>query len=83
MRYARWDLSFALLIDPHTNVCLERLYPQDKSANASGLRRTLEPKEESCLAPGTEGIAPLLKKLMADFAATGLPPAYLSQKDKS
>ena len=83
VRYARWDLSFALLIDPHTNVCLERLYPQDKSANASGLRRTLEPKEESYIAPEPEGIAPLLKKLMADFAATGLPPAYLSQKDKS
>lgn len=83
VRYARWDLSFALLIDPHTNVCLERLYPQDKSANASGLRRTLEPKEEVPLPTEPEGIAPLLKKLMADFAATGLPPAYLPQKDKS
>lgn len=83
VRYARWDLSFALLIDPHTNICLERLYPQDKSANASGLRRTLEPKEEACMPSEPEGIAPLLKKLMADFAATGLPPAYLPQKDKS
>lgn len=83
VRYARWDLSFALLIDPHTNICLERLYPQDKSANASGLRRNLTPKEESSTAPEEDGIAPLLKKLMADFAATGLPPAYLLQKDKS
>lgn len=82
IRYARWDLSFALLIDPHTNICLERLYPQDKSANASGLRRTLEPKEID-LSAEPEGIAPLLKKLMADFAATGLPPAYLPQQDKS
>jgi putative transposase len=24
-----------------------------------------------------EGIAPLLRKLMADYVATGLPPAYL------
>lgn len=83
VRYARWDLGFALLIDPHTNACLERLYPQDKSANASGLRRTLEPQEESYMPTEPEGIAPLLKKLMADFAATGLPPAYLPQKDKS
>jgi len=83
VRYARWDLSFALLIDPHTNVCLERLYPQDKSANASGLRRSLEPKEDALLSTEPDGIAPLLKKLMADFAATGLPPAYLPQKDKS
>jgi putative transposase len=83
VRYARWDLSFALLIDPHTNSCLERLYPQDKSANASGLRRTLEPKNEPFITPEPEGIAPLLKKLMADFAATGLPPAYLPQQEKS
>ena len=27
--------------------------------------------------PPTEAIAPLLRKLMADYAATGLPPAYL------
>lgn len=82
VRYARWDLSFALLIDPHTNVCVERLYPQDKSANASGLRRTLEPQDEIQMPQEPEGIAPLLKKLMADFAATGLPPAYLPQEDK-
>lgn len=83
VRYARWDLSFALLIDPHTNICLERLYPQDKSANASGLRRTLETKDKPFVEPEPEEIAPLLKKLMADFAATGLPPAYLSQEEKS
>lgn len=83
VRYARWDLSFALLIDPHTNTCLERLYPQDKSANASGLRRAFTPKEEPGDTPEPEAIAPLLKKLMEDFAATGLPPAYIPQKDKS
>lgn len=86
VRYARWDLSFALLVDPHTNSCLERLYPQDKSENASGLRRKLVLKEEhqTQLEPvAPEGIAPLLKKLMADFAATGLPPAYLPQQEKS
>jgi len=28
------------------------------------------------------GIAPLLKKMIADYAATGLPPAYLpTEKD--
>jgi len=31
------------------------------------------------------GIAPLLKKMIADYAATGLPPAYLptAEKDES
>jgi putative transposase len=27
------------------------------------------------------GIAPLLRALMADYAATGLPPAYLPKHD--
>lgn|SRR3990167_105952 len=81
VRYARWDLSFALLIDSHSNACLERLYPQDKSENASGIRRALEPKND-LIEVEPEGIAPLLKKLMADFAATGLPPAYLTQEEK-
>jgi hypothetical protein len=28
------------------------------------------------------GIAPLLKKMIADYAATGLPPAYLPTAEK-
>ena len=27
--------------------------------------------------PPPSGVAPLLKKLMADYAASGLPPAYM------
>jgi hypothetical protein len=30
----------------------------------------------------TTGIAPLLKKMIADYAATGLPPAYLPTAEK-
>lgn len=82
VRYARWDLSFALLIDPHTNACLERLYPQDKSANANAIRRTLAPIDSS-IEKAPEAIAPLLKKLMSDFAATGLPPPYIPTGDES
>jgi putative transposase len=82
LRYARWDLSFALLIDPHTNACLERLYPQDKAANASAIRRTLAPIDAP-IEKAPEGIAPLLKKLMSDFAATGLPPSYIPTGDES
>lgn len=84
VRYARWDLSRAILVDPHISTCLDTLYPLDKSANAEALRRPLAPLNT----PGQKiprerpspGIAPLLKKLMADYAATGLPPAYLPQK---
>lgn len=83
VRYARWDLSSALLVDPHNNRCLATLYPQDKTANADGLRRTLSPAETKPTHDITStGIAPLLKSLMAEYAATGLPPAYLTKGEK-
>ena len=83
VRYARWDLSHAILVDSHSNTCLEKLYPQNKSANAQGQRRTLNPgndkpeSNQSC-----RGMAPLLKKLMSEYAATGLPPAYLPKGER-
>lgn len=77
VRYARWDLSRVLLIDPNTNDLLCPLYPQDKSANASGLRRTLEQPESTKTTEIKKELAPLLKDLMAQYAATGLPPAYI------
>ena len=50
-----------------------------KSENASGLRRTFSQSSEQNHndEPISTGIAPLLKELMAEYAATGLPPAYL------
>jgi len=81
MRYARWDLSQVELIDPHTQVSLGPLYPLDKSANASGQRRVLE-KQTTTAAPPTSGeLPPLLRKLLADYAATGRPPGYLPKPE--
>ena len=76
LRYARWDLSSVDLVDPRTDGVLAALFPLDKAANADGRRRVLSPIGEPAPPPAT-GIAPLLKKLMADYAATGLPPAYI------
>jgi transposase InsO family protein len=78
IRFASWDLSRVHLIDEQTGAVLCRLFPLDRSKNADGLRRTLTPLTEAPSTPPAEpGIAPLLKKLMADYSATGLPPAYL------
>ena len=78
VRLARWDLSFIDLIDPHTDKRLCTLYPLDKHQNAHERRRLIEPvAEQSAQPPAPAGIAPLLRQLMADYAATGLPPAYL------
>ncbi len=80
LRYARWDLSRVDLIDPHSGAILCPVYPIDKVANAQGLRCVLEPVSRSPQPPAG-GIAPLLKKMIADYAATGLPPAYLPDSD--
>jgi hypothetical protein len=81
LRYARWDLASVDLIDPHTELPVAVLYPLDKTTNAERGRRALAPVNE-CAPQGAAladdaSIAPLLEKLMAEYAATGLPPAYL------
>jgi putative transposase len=83
VRYARWDLSAIDLVDPHTHVILCPLYPVDKAANADGQRRRLTPTVPArCESTSTTPtIAPLLRKLMANYAATGLPPAYLPRPE--
>ena len=83
LRYVRWDLRSVDLVDPHTDAILCPLYPLDKTANAEGRRRAVEPIAGGDLVqePDTpqSGMAPLLRKLIEDYAATGLPPAYLPQ----
>jgi hypothetical protein len=86
VRYAEWDLRSVELVDPRSGTLLCDVYPVDKSANAEGIRRTFEPEallDESPSANATGGgIAPLLRKLMAEYAATGLPPAYIPKHDR-
>lgn len=79
VRYARWDLSAIELVDPRIGTSLCPLYPLDKTANAEGKRRRLAPLPDTPATPAPEsgGVAPLLRRLMAEYAATGLPPAYL------
>jgi putative transposase len=80
VRVARWDLSSLDLVDARTGTRLATLLPLDKEKNSDGRRRSLLPpstRPEASLEPPRVGVAPLLRKLMADYAATGLPPAYL------
>jgi transposase InsO family protein len=81
VRYARWDLRSVELIDPRTQVTLCPLYPLDKSANAAGLRRSRMPAPASVMPVAQPAEMPaLLRKLLADYAATGRPPAYLPKQ---
>lgn len=80
VRWARWDLSHVWMADERTSKVLCRLFPLDRTRNADGVRRTLEPVADvsiTDLAVPKAGVAPLLEKLIDDYRSTGLPPAYL------
>jgi putative transposase len=80
LRYARWELSSADLVDERSGALLATIYPLNKLANADGRRRRLEPAGPMAPPPSCE-MAPLLKKLLADYAAAGVPPAYIPKED--
>jgi transposase InsO family protein len=77
VRVARWDLSTIDLVDPRRGTLLATLLPIDKHKNAQRGRRALVDATSSAVASAPVGIAPLLRHLMAEYAATGLPPAYV------
>ena len=83
LRAPGWDQSELVLMDPRTGQPLARLLPQDKAGNASGARRALAP----VTAPGrvapadADPLPALLRQWLADYAATGLPPAYLPKDE--
>jgi len=80
LRCARWDLSAVDLVDPRSGALLAPLWPLDKTRNADGRRRAIADAEAT--EPPADTVAPLLKDLLADYAATGLPPAYLPLHEK-
>jgi transposase InsO family protein len=77
LRYARWDLSRVDLVDARTGAVLCAVKPLDKSANANGQRRTLSPAALDLTPMPPKSMPALMTQLLADYAATGLPPAYL------
>ena len=80
VRYARWDLSQAAVVDARTSAEVATIYPINKVNNASGQRRRRE--TDAAAAPAQpSGVAPLLQKLLAEYAATGLPPAYIPKPE--
>lgn len=82
VRYARWNLSRVEMVDAHDGSVLCAVHPLDKAANANGVRRRLAPAASVSEPIAEPGMAPLMRELLADYAATGLPPAYLSTNDE-
>jgi transposase InsO family protein len=82
VRYARWDLGRIDLVDGRSGTVLAPIYPLDKSANADGRRAAIE--SAGAAVPQTQEprwttgeLPPLLKRILQEFSATGMPPAYL------
>lgn len=89
VRYARWNLGCVHVVDPRTDTLIAPIHPLDKVRNAAGQRRLMEPvlpvfdpEAQARRVPPVRpagDMAPLLRKLMTEYAATGIPPAYLPQ----
>jgi len=81
VRYARWDLGRIDLVDEPGGTILAPIYPLDKTANADGRRasvegNSLDPELDHGPLRNSE-LPPLLKSILQEYSATGMPPAYL------
>jgi putative transposase len=87
VRYARWDLGRVDLVDQRGGAILAPIYPLDKSANADGRRALVEPDIIDVSAEGSQRkdgqLPPLLKRILEEYSATGMPPAYLPKAPPS
>jgi len=84
VHYARWDLGRVDLVDPRNGTILAPLYPQDRTANADARRARVAPAEGDPAASNAPAgpradvpLPPLLAKILDEYSANGLPPAYL------
>jgi transposase InsO family protein len=84
VRFRSWDLSVAWIVDERTGDVLARILPLDRARNADGRRRPLEPlfDEQNPSKPSSaDPVPPLLRHLLQEYAATGLPPALLPKDE--
>lgn len=83
VRYARWDLGRVHIVDQRTAAILAPIYPLDRSKNSDGRRSVVEPDNPGAPGPAdgsthpASELPPLLKKILAEYSASGMPPAYL------
>ena len=87
VRYARWDLGRVDLVDEPSGTILAPIYPLDKTANADGRRALVQPEGKDVARDdgprGDSELPPLLKSILQEYSATGMPPAYLPKTPTS
>ena len=94
VRYARWDLGRVDLVDPRSGTILAPIFPLNRAANADGRRSAIAPDrgpddepDDGTLVDTTpddggpdKPLPPLLKRILDEYSASGMPPAYLPKK---
>lgn len=85
VRFRRWELSEAWLIDPRTRDILARITPLDLEANADGRRGVLDEPDPHPAGPDVDAnddpMPARMRELMRTYAADGLPPGFLPLDD--
>ncbi len=81
LRYTSWDMSSVHLMDGEGDTVLAKLLPQDKQKNADGLRRCHEAVSPLPVETEHKPLPALVGKWLAEYAATGLPPAFLTNQE--
>ena len=86
VRYARWDLGRVDLVDERNGTILAPIYPLDKpptpTAGVPRSRRRYRHLTEEQPRSGGE-LPALLKRILQEYSATGMPPAYLPKTSPS
>ena len=81
LRYTSWDMSSIHLMDKEGDTLLAKLLPQDKQKNANGLRRCQEAVSPLPVETKHKPMPALVNKWLTEYAATGLPPAFLANQE--
>lgn len=83
VRYARWNPVYAHLVSRDTNKAIVRLYVLDKHKNINGKRERIQDidleHQDTCCKD--DAVAPLLEDMLAEFSATGHPPAFIHKEE--
>ena len=92
LRYARWDLGEAEIVDEDTRKHIETVYPVDKLSNSRGLRGEkseeflpidLVPESDDLLDLRNDNLPPLLSRCLKEHARQFPLPTYISIPQES
>ena len=75
-------MSRVYLVDERTGFVLATITPLDKTKNNQGKRRIISAVLDPAAVPvAGDSTSPLLRQLINDYAATGLPAAYIPKDE--